>query len=219
MSVVVFDLDGTLVDSLPDIHAAALATLAEAGLPPVGPEQTRSFIGDGMPKLVERLMRATGADMERHAALLDRFLAHYGAAPAARSTLYPAVAETLAALAKNHALGVCTNKPVGPARAVLSHFGLLEHMGTVVGGDSLGVIKPDPAPLARAIADLGGGPALYVGDSEVDGRTAEAAGVPFALFTGGYRRAPVDEIPHDDAFGAFAALPGIVARLLLPGAA
>ena len=212
--VVIFDLDGTLVDSAPDIHAAGVAMLEEAGLPPVTYEETRSFIGNGMPKLVERMMQATGADMRRHELMLRRFLEHYAAAPAERSALYPGVAEAVAALAAEYPLGICTNKLAGPSRAVLEHFGLLGHFATIVGGDSLPAIKPSPAPLMRAIADLEGEPALYVGDSEVDAETAEAALVTFALFTGGYRRSAVEAIPHDHAFDRFDELPGIVERTL-----
>jgi phosphoglycolate phosphatase len=84
----------------------------------------------------------------------------------------------------------------------------------VIGGDSLPVMKPDPAPLLAVLAQMGGGAAVYVGDSEVDAATARAAGLPFALFTEGYRRSPLDQIPHDAAFSDFAALPDLAVALL-----
>ena len=123
----------------------------------------------------------------------------------------PAALDALAAA--GHALGVCTNKPTEPARAVLAHVGLLDRFGVVVGGDSLPVTKPDPAPLFAALDALPPGPSVYVGDSEVDAATAQAAGVPFLLFTEGYRKSPVDALPHAAAFGDWDDLPGLVAAL------
>ena len=96
---------------------------------------------------------------------------------------------------------------------LLRHLGLESRFAALLGGDSLAVRKPDPSPLHAAVTALGGGPALLVGDSEVDAETAERAGLPFVLFTRGYRHTPVDGIPHAAAFDDFAALPGIVARL------
>ena len=210
MKAVIFDLDGTLVNSAPDLHAAGLAMLAEAGLPPVSFDQTRSFIGNGAPKLVERLLGATGGDGTRLDDLLVRFLHHYEADPVGRTQLYPGVREALETLvATGHVLAICTNKPEAPARTVAAHFGLAEPMAAIVGGDTLAVKKPDPAPLHRAIAATGADEILYVGDSEIDSATAHAAGVPFALFTEGYRKSPVADIPHQTAFADFELLPAI----------
>jgi phosphoglycolate phosphatase len=112
-----------------------------------------------------------------------------------------------------HPLGICTNKPVGPARAVLRHFGLLERFSVIIGGDSLPVRKPDPAPLHAAFAALRGGPQLFVGDSEVDAETAQAAGIPLALFTQGYRRAAAESLGARLVFDDFTALPRLVAHI------
>ena len=215
----VFDLDGTLIDSAPDIHAAACIALAAEGLPPVTAEQSRSFIGNGSSVFIARLERATAgqSEPERHARMLARFLEVY-ATSHDRTRPYAGVPETLALLrGAGWRLGLCTNKPVGPARAVLAHLGWAEVFETIIGGDSLPVIKPDPAPLRAVIESLGDGPAVYVGDSEVDAATAQAAGVPFALFTEGYRKTPVETIPHDRAFDRYADLPAIAAALASAG--
>ena len=215
MTPVVFDLDGTLIDSAPDLHAAAQTMLAEAGLPPVTLPQVQGFIGNGVPVLVARVLAAVGgpADPEAAAALTARFLAHYMAAPTALTRPYPGVPAALAALAAaGHPLAVCTNKPAAPARAILAAFGLDAWISEVIGGDSLPLRKPDPAPLQAAFALLGGS-GVYVGDSEVDAATAQAAGAPFLLFTEGYRKTPLAELPHRAAFADFARLPALVAEV------
>lgn len=212
----VFDLDGTLIDSAPDIHAAGNATLAAEGLPPVTPEQARSFIGNGARVFVERLERAVAGapDPARTARMHRRFVEVYETAHSLTRP-YPGVEAALGRLrAQGWRLGICTNKPHGPARTVLAHFGWSDLFEVVIGGDSLPVIKPDPAPLHAAIAGLGGGTVVFVGDSEVDAATAQAAAVPFALFGGGYRRGPVAAIPHDAAFDDWAALPDLAHRLI-----
>ena len=215
MKAAVFDLDGTLVDSAPDIHAAAAAMLEEIGKAPLDLATIRSFIGNGVPTLVERVMRARSLDGARHAELLARFMRHYEAAPAVRSTLYPGLVPALDLLARaGWRLGVCTNKPDAASRAVLAHFGLAARFSIVIGGDALPVNKPDPRPLAAAFAALGATSGVYVGDSEVDAATAEAASVPFVLFEGGYRKAPVAGLPHAASFRDHAELPGILEQVL-----
>lgn len=212
----VFDLDGTLIDSAPDIHAAGNAALASEGLPPVTFEQARGFIGNGARVFVERLERAAtgGNDPVRTARMHRHFVAVYETAHAL-TRAYPGVEAALGQLrAQGWRLAICTNKPAGPARTVLAHFGWSGLFEAVIGGDSLPTIKPDPAPLHAAIAGLGGGPVVFVGDSEVDAATAQAAAVPFALFGGGYRRGPLATIPHDAAFDDWAALPDLAWRLL-----
>lgn len=212
----IFDLDGTLVDSAPDIADAANRMLAEAGVAPLELETIIGFVGAGLPKLVERVIAHVGLDPGRHGALSARMQVLYAQAPAARARLYPGLPEALHALrAQGWRLGLCTNKPEAPARAILAAFGLTDLFEVVVGGDTLVVRKPDPAPLRHGFAALGAPMArLYVGDSETDAETARRAGLPFLLFTEGYRKSPPEALPHAARFDDFARLPALAAPYL-----
>jgi phosphoglycolate phosphatase len=216
MARVVFDLDGTLVDSAPSIAAAANRVLAELGRPPVSVPTVTRFVGDGMAALVERLLAHTGGlPAGGVAPHLARYRAIYTSNPVAGTVMFPGVPEALAALAAaGHGLAVCTQKPVEPARKLLEGLGLMPMIGGLSGGDSVGVLKPDPRLLEHAVAQLPPGPIIYVGDGETDAETARNARVPFLLHTRGYRRRPITAIPHARAFDDFAQVPGLVEQLL-----
>lgn len=214
MVAVIFDLDGTLIHSTLDIQAAVNRMLAGEGVEPLDLAAVTSFVGNGLPKLVERVIAARGLPAGDHARLTKVTLGYYSEAPSALTHAYPGVMAALTALAAaGHPMGICTNKPEAPARSILADLGLAGFFASVVGGDRLAVPKPDPAMLHLSVAELGGGAAVFVGDSEVDAATAAAAGLPFALYTEGYRKSPVEALPHDAAFSDFAELPGVVARL------
>jgi len=205
MNTIVFDLDGTLIDSAPDLRAAVNAMLKDEGQEPFDLATVTSFIGNGIPTLVRLAMEARGLDMARHEALVVNMLAHYNAGKGALTTLYAGVREVLETLHRDgHALGLCTNKPTAPARDLLAQFELTGLFSAVVGGDSLPERKPHPAPLLATFEALGGN-GIYVGDSEVDAETAKRAKIPFALYTEGYRKTPVALLPHECAFSDFAA--------------
>lgn len=211
--VLVFDLDGTLIDSAPDIHAAVNLTLSRRDIEPLSLKQVTSFVGNGLPKLVERVMHATGMDLANFKSVTSEVLADYDWVNGRMTCLYPGVKEVIASLAElGHPMSICTNKPTDPALSILKKLDLAEHFHLLVGGDSLEVTKPRPEPLLSAIEGMGATPkqALYIGDSEVDAETAEAAGVRFALYTMGYRKTPVDEIPHQISFDDFEDLLEIV---------
>lgn len=209
---VIFDLDGTLIDSAPDIRATANLLLAEAGLPPLDLATIRGFIGNGTAVLVERVMARVGADPQWHAVWHDRFLALYDRQMLQDPAPWPGVAQALARLIDTGArLAVCTNKPAAPARAMLEAAGLMPMVSALVGGDTLPQRKPAPEPLWHNARLLGEGPVVFVGDSEVDAKAAANAGLTFLLYTQGYRQAALTAIRHDAAFGHFAALPDLVA--------
>lgn len=214
MARIVFDLDGTLIDSAPDIHGIANAVLAQDGHAPITLDQTRDFIGNGVEVFIQKMRVARDIPASEQARLWADFVARYD--DAVDLTLpYPGVRAALENLiADGHRLGVCTNKPVRPTHAVLVHLKLNDLFETVLGGDSLAVHKPDPAPLIATLDALGRAPALFVGDSEVDAETAHRAEVPFLLFTQGYRKSPVDALPHKLAFSDYAEFPGLVSRML-----
>ncbi|WP_025310786.1 phosphoglycolate phosphatase [Roseicyclus elongatus] len=211
---IVFDLDGTLVDSAPDLHAAVNRMLAEHGALPLSLETIIGFIGNGIPTLVRRVMTARGLPSSQEAQMIQRMLAHYNAQPADLSRPYDGVVNALTTLKQaEYALGVCTNKTLTPAIRILDALDLSRFFDVVIGGDSLPVTKPDPAPLLAAFAELGADPALYVGDSEVDAETARRAGIRFGLFAGGYRKTPVEALPSTFVFDDFASLPAQVDAL------
>jgi len=213
---VVFDLDGTLIDSAPDIHAAANRLMVQNGFDPFAPEETRSFIGSGVPHFISCCLTARGraGDGALRARLIEDFIADYETA-VTLTTVYPGVMGALDGLAgADLALGLCTNKPEGPAHSILAHLGLAGYFPVIIGGDSLTWRKPDPAPLQATAAALGARDVVFVGDSEVDAETAARAGVPFVLYTEGYRKGPIEQIAHDRAFSDFAALQELITDLL-----
>lgn len=208
----IFDLDGTLIDSAPDIHAGALQVLDAEGLPPVTFAQTRSFIGRGVPMLIAQIREAhgLGPDPDQAARMVDMFEALYETA-VNHTVLYPGALDILTDLkSKGFSLALCTNKPEAPTHAVLAHFGLSDLFDALAFGDGPYPRKPDPAPVAHVMAALGTDHAIYIGDSETDAATAQAAGLPFFLFTEGYRKTPVDGIAHTASFSDFTALPSMI---------
>ena len=209
---VAFDLDGTLVDSAPDIASAANDTLAEFGGAPIALAEIRRMIGDGAPKLMERALAASGLSVEL-ATVMPRFVQHYDAHATSLVKPYPGVVTTLAQLAEaGYQLGVCTNKPYNATLMVLRYCGLADFFGAVVGGDSLPQRKPDAEPLLATIAQLGGtvDQSVMVGDSATDLATAVAAKVPALIIPSGYGMEEVEATP---GFNSFADLTQLLAAL------
>ncbi len=211
-AAVVFDLDGTLVDSLADLSGAVNKMLADESLDPLPDDTIRGFVGNGLPKLVERVIHHCALPPQQHKRLTQATLTHYNAATCVNTTVYPGVIQALTELTEmGCVLGVCTNKPEAPARHVLSTLNLSGYFQTVIGGDSLKSRKPDPMHLHACFKELPQvGPRIFVGDSEVDAETAERAGVPFLLFSEGYRKSPVSEIPNSIAYADSAEIPSLV---------
>jgi phosphoglycolate phosphatase len=211
---IAFDLDGTLVDSAPDMHAAANRTLTRAGRAEITLGQTRQFIGDGVPRFVERAVEATGPVLAGAplAAITADFIADYEQNASTLTRPYPEVVETLQALrARGHRLAVCTNKPQTASDNLLRDLDLAKYFELVGAGDRYPVRKPDPGHLLGLLAELevAPGAALMVGDNENDAETARAAGVRFVLVPYGYARAPLEELPATfrvENFGAIVAL-------------
>lgn len=210
----VFDLDGTLVDSAPDIAAAANAALARMGRPQLDLATIRRFIGDGAPKLMERVMGATAADAGQPIAddaPLSFFLEAYAADPSSRSRAFPDVAPTLARLRDSGiTLGICTNKPLDLSQALLRDLELDGYFEVVVGGECYPTKKPSPEPVVGVFARLGVEPATgaFVGDAETDSRSARAAGVGLVLLMRhGYARMPLETLENDGLLDGFAQLP------------
>lgn len=220
---VAFDLDGTLVDSLPDLADAAAAMLARLGLPPVTEARVRAFVGDGVARLVERLLagsREGVADPADAARGIELFTEHYAAHVCRRSRPYPGVAAGLRRLADGgFGLACVTNKPERFAAALLTALDLRHHIPVLVGGDTLAVRKPQAEPLLHAAARLGVAPGslLMVGDSDVDVRCARAAGCPVVCVPYGYRApGPEADLGADAIVSSIDAL---AATLLEVGAA
>ena len=214
----VFDLDGTLVDSVGSITTALNQLLAEEGLPALEPEPVKNMVGDGALKLLERGFEAAGRTVQPAdlPALFERYVPMLEAAPPWPSDLYSGVVETLDRLsAEGCRLGVCTNKPYGPAIEALKAIGLDRVIGAVVGGDTLPQRKPQAEPLLAVVQALGGAveDAAMIGDNANDVGAARAAGVPVIAVSYGYPRMPPEQLGADLLIDHFADLPGALARL------
>ena len=218
-AVIAFDLDGTLIDTAPDLIGTLNWLLAEEGLTPLGLDEARPFIGRGARWMIERGYQAAGAPLEatRIQPLFDRFLVHYNAHIADESRPFPGVVAALEALKADGArLAVCTNKLTGLSRTLLDALDLSRLFDAVVGADAAPAAKPDPRHLEAAIAAAGGSKdrAILVGDAATDAGAARAAGVPLILVTFGYTETPAAELEPDILIDHFDALPAACLRLL-----
>ena len=183
----VFDLDGTLVDSAPDIQAALDRMMAARNLPGFTRDEVVGMIGDGVKVLVERALAARGLPF--NPAAHDEFVADYTARSAEKTRPFDGIPEALDALqAAGWGLAVCTNKPEAAAREVLGALGLMERLQALGGGDSFPVRKPDPGHLLATIAAAGGNAAntVMIGDHHNDVQAARAAGIPCVFVGWGY---------------------------------
>ena len=204
---VVCDLDGTLVDSAPDLCAALNTVLAEQGISPVPAEEIRFLVGEGA------LARSGASGRSDVPDLFERVLEVDGSRLTRESGPYPGVSDTLADLAgRGHPLAVCTNKPESLARRMLDDLGLHWFGDAVVGGDTFAWRKPDRRALEAAVARAGGNPerSVLIGDSRTDVETARNAGVPAILVSYGYRTDPIEALAPDYVVDEFGAVAGVV---------
>lgn len=212
MIPVIFDLDGTLIDSLPNVTDAANALLADEGMGPLSREVVRGFVGLGERVFLDRMIAVTDLRPEDFDRLMPEFIRHYNLA-AEDTQLFPGAMNMLDRLRGDSVpLALCTNKPAAPLWPTLKAAGIEDAFDVVLAGDTLERRKPDPLPVHHILSELNVDTCLYVGDSETDAETAQRAGVPFALFTEGIRLAPIEDIPHDVAFGDLSMLPEIYRR-------
>jgi phosphoglycolate phosphatase len=213
--VVVFDLDGTLADTAPDLADALNHVLAEFGRPSVPPDSVRGLIGHGARALLRRGLAATGESSE---ALVDRgfplFLEYYRAHICDGTAAFDGIERALDEISgTGAALAVCTNKSEALTRQLLDALGWRHRFDAVVGGDTVGLRKPDPAPLLAAIERCGSGRAAFVGDSIVDSETARAAGVPFVAVSFGFSDRPVEELGAQAVIDSYGELVAALRRL------
>ena len=216
---IVFDLDGTLVDTAPDLIATLNAVLAREGYGTVAYEEARTMIGGGARHMLARALTQQGiaiapGDLDR---LFADFIAYYAAHIADHSRPFPGLEPTLDLMAANGArFAVCTNKLEQLAVLLLERLGLAGRFAAICGQDTFGIAKPDPELLRRTIARAGGdvGNAVMIGDSAADVAVARAAGVPAIAVDFGYSDVPAPLLKADRVIGHFDQLPGAVASLL-----
>ena len=215
---VIFDLDGTLIDSLPDVMNALNAVLADNNRRPVTRDEAKLMVGGGAEPLLERAFAITGDVLAppRRTSCVEAFTEYYRANPATETTIFEGVVPALQLLAERGLqLGICTNKPHQSALQVLEALSLDVHFAACLGKTSVPFHKPDRRHYDEVLRALGVPPkrSLYVGDSETDVATARNAGVPIVLVPFGYSRAPAGDLGGDRVIGHFSELPNVVDEL------
>lgn len=215
----VFDLDGTLVDTAPDLTAALNHVLVAAGRAPIEDETVRVLVGHGARVLIERGFAETGepVDPSTIPGHMERFLAFYGEHIADRSQPFPRVREALTRLGDAGAkLGVCTNKPEALSLSLLGALELTPFFSAILGADTLPVRKPDPLHFHETVRRLGAPVrhSIMIGDSPTDAATARAAEVPFIAVTFGYTPVAPEELGAEALIAHFDELDGAVAQVL-----
>jgi len=214
--LLVFDLDGTLVDSVPDLTNALNEVLREHGYGRLTPDEVKPMVGDGVPALLSRAFTARGGTAQEAAAVLPHYVKVYEATATNLSRPYPGVRETMLALRETgYRTAVCTNKLQNASITVLQGLGLDDLFDSVAGGDKYAVRKPDPGHLLGVIDELGGSVdrALMVGDSENDAAVAHAARIKLVMMRYGYARNDPATFGADAVLDRFAELPQALERL------
>ena len=213
----IFDLDGTLVDTAPDLLGALNAILVREGRRVVDHADLRHLVGHGARTMLAEAFRMTGSAMaeERLPGLIDEYIAHYRKHIAVASRPFPAVEETLGALREGGGrLGVLTNKPQELTDLLLPALKLDRFFDAIHGAGRYGYSKPDARVFHHVVDELGGGPAIMIGDSITDVATARAAGVPVILVSYGYTPEPAHTLGADAVTDHFAEIPTLARRLL-----
>lgn len=197
--LVIFDLDGTLVDTGPDLTAALNHALGRMGRPPVTEASVRDMVGHGAAKLLERGLAATGGGTpEMVAGALGDFLDFYGENICVHSQPFAGAEAAMDRLAAADVkLAICTNKPVGLSASLVEALGWTGRFAANLGGDSLAVRKPDPLHVAETVARAGGRTSAFIGDSIVDVAAARAAGLPVIAVSFGFADRPADQLGAD----------------------
>jgi phosphoglycolate phosphatase len=217
-TTIVFDLDGTLIETAPDLIESLNVIFAREGLAPVPYETARNLIGGGAKAMIVRGIEAEGrilppAKLEQ---LFADFIAHYSEHLADRSRPFPGLTDALDALAaRGCRFAVCTNKLERLSVLLLNELELANRFAVICGQDTFGVQKPDPEVLRRTVEAAGGTlqRAVMIGDSLTDIRTARAAGVPVIAVDFGYSERPVAEFGPDQTISHFAELPASIAAV------
>ena len=220
MLTIVFDLDGTLVDTAPDLIDTLNFTLTAHGLPAVPYDEARPMIGGGARGLIERALVAEARDCAPTDVdqLYAAFVAHYGEHIADRSRLFPHVEAALDRLAEaGYRLAVCTNKLERLSKKLLQTLNLANRFAMICGQDTFGVQKPDPQVFRATVLRAGGNPerAIMVGNSITDIRTARAANVPVVAVDFGYSDVPIENFRPDRVISSFADLVAVIDDLAL----
>ena len=220
--IAVFDLDGTLAETAPDLIATLNLILEREGLAAVPLARARDLIGHGARALIQRGFELHGRDLApaRLEALFDEFLDLYLDRVADESHLFPGVEAALDELtAGGFALAVCTNKPELHSRKLLEALGIAGRFGAICGRDTFAMFKPDPRHLTLTIEAAGGDPgrAVLIGDSQTDVDTARAAGVPSLVVPFGYTQVPARELGGDAFAETFAEVPAAIRSLVGAG--
>jgi phosphoglycolate phosphatase len=212
-AAIVWDLDGTIIDSAPDLGGALNTLLHSHGKPPVDEVRVRSMIGNGVAKLIERGFAESGSrvgELELRS-LQAEFMSIYCARATQLSRLYPGAESAIQAFHEfGVAQAVCTNKPELVSRVILEDMNLAQYFEIVVGGDTFEHRKPHPLPLRSCLDVLGRDvdSTLMIGDSAVDVETAQAVGMMIGVVTHGYARQPVETLGADFLISNLATLPG-----------
>jgi phosphoglycolate phosphatase len=216
MAGLIFDLDGTLVDTAPDLLGATNAVLRSEGRQPVDPATLRHMVGFGARSLIQQAMAATGAGVEdaRLPELVDRFLVHYRAHIADASVAFPGVEDTLDALrAAGAHLAVLTNKPQEMADLLLGALKLDRFFTVIYGAGRMSYVKPDARIFHDVVRELDCGTGIMIGDSITDVATARAAGAPVILVSYGYTPEPAHTLGGDAVTGDFREIPALARGL------
>lgn len=221
--IIVFDLDGTLVDTAPDLMDSLNASLSAAALPHVDAASFRRFVGNGGWVMIERAFAAANRALpaDEHERLLGLFLDSYTNGIPGKSRPYPGVPEAIARFeAEGYLLAICTNKYEANSLALIEALGLARHFAANCGQDTFAFRKPDPRHLVETIRRAGGDPAqaLMVGDSQTDIDTAKAAGIPVAAVDFGYTDRHVREFEPSAVISHFDELTLDLAHRLIAAA-